>query len=198
MATAGMLLKLNSQMNREFYASNLYLHLSNWCSEQSLNGTATFLRAQAQSNVTQMMRMFNFMKSVGATPIVKAIDVPGEKLNSLEELFQKTMEEYEQRSSTLAQLADEAKELNDDSTVNFLRDLEKEQQHDGLLLQTILDEVRSAKLAGMCPVQTDQHACSVIPSCTASTKIRCLPAALLCSMRQSSCRFRRSLKPCSF
>lgn len=125
MATAGMLLKLNSQMNREFYASNLYLHLSNWCSEQSLNGTATFLRAQAQSNVTQMMRMFNFMKSVGATPIVKAIDVPGEKLNSLEELFQKTMEEYEQRSSTLAQLADEAKELNDDSTANFLRDLEK-------------------------------------------------------------------------
>lgn len=119
MATAGMLLKLNSQLNREFYASNLYLHLSNWCSEQSLNGTATFLRAQAQSNVTQMMRMFNFMKSVGATPIVKAIDVPGEKLNSLEELFQKTMEEYEQRSSTLAQLADEAKELNDDSTVNF-------------------------------------------------------------------------------
>ncbi|EGD5027558.1 non-heme ferritin-like protein [Escherichia coli] len=137
MATAGMLLKLNSQMNREFYASNLYLHLSNWCSEQSLNGTATFLRAQAQSNVTQMMRMFNFMKSVGATPIVKAIDVPGEKLNSLEE-------------------------LNDDSTVNFLRDLEKEQQHDGLLLQTILDEVRSAKLAGMCPVQTDQHVLNVV------------------------------------
>ena len=136
MATAGMLLKLNSQMNREFYASNLYLHLSNWCSEQSLNGTATFLRAQAQSNVTQM--------------------------NSLEELFQKTMEEYEQRSSTLAQLADEAKELNDDSTVNFLRDLEKEQQHDGLLLQTILDEVRSAKLAGMCPVQTDQHVLNVV------------------------------------
>ncbi|EOK5629613.1 ferritin, partial [Escherichia coli] len=51
---------------------------------------------------------------------------------------------------------------NDDSTVNFLRDLEKEQQHDGLLLQTILDEVRSAKLAGMCPVQTDQHVLNVV------------------------------------
>ncbi len=77
------------------------------------------------------------------------------------------MEEYEQRSdSVAAQLADEAKELNDDSTVNFLRDLEKEQQHDGLLLQTILDEVRSAKLAGMCPVQTDQHVseCRVTPA----------------------------------
>ncbi|XPE56041.1 non-heme ferritin-like protein [Shigella flexneri] len=150
MATAGMLLKLNSQMNREFYASNLYLHLSNWCSEQSLNGTATFLRAQAQSNVTQMMRMFNFMKSVGATPIVKDPLICMSKLNSLEELFQKTMEEYEQHSSTLAQLADEAKELNDDSTVDFLRNLEKEQQHDGLLLQTILDEVRSAETCRVC------------------------------------------------
>ena len=40
--------------------------------------------------------------------------------------------------------------------------LEKEQQHDGLLLQTILDEVRSAKLAGMCPVQTDQHVLNVV------------------------------------
>lgn len=161
MATAGMLLKLNSQMNREFYASNLYLHLSNWCSEQSLNGTATFLRAQAQSNVTQMMRMFNFMKSVGATPSLKPLMFPV-KTELSGRTVPKTMEEYEQRSSTLAQLADEAKELNDDSTVNFLRDLEKEQQHDGLLLQTILDEVRSAKLAGMCPVQTDQHVLNVV------------------------------------
>lgn len=28
MATAGMVHKLNTQMNLEFYASNLYLHLS--------------------------------------------------------------------------------------------------------------------------------------------------------------------------
>ena len=162
MATAGMLLKLNSQMNREFYASNLYLHLSNWCSEQSLNGTATFLRAQAQRNVTQMMRMFNFMKNAGANPVVKAIDVQGEDLHSLEELFQKTMDDFEQRASTLSQLTNEAEALNDAPTLDFLHDLEKEQQHDGLLLQTILDEVRSAKLAGMCPVQTDQHVLNVV------------------------------------
>lgn len=75
MAAVGMVQKLNTPMNLEFYASNLYLHLSEWCSEHSLTGTATFLRTQAQGNVTQMMRMFNFMKNAGATPIVKAIDV---------------------------------------------------------------------------------------------------------------------------
>ncbi len=63
MAAVGMVQKLNTPMNLEFYASNLYLHLSEWCSEHSLTGTATFLRTQAQGNVTQMMRMFNFMKT---------------------------------------------------------------------------------------------------------------------------------------
>lgn len=119
MAAVGMVQKLNTPMNLEFYASNLYLHLSEWCSEHSLTGTATFLRTQAQGNVTQMMRMFNFMKNAGATPIVKAIDVPGEELCSLEELFQKTLEDYQQRASTLSRLADEAKALNDASTLDF-------------------------------------------------------------------------------
>ncbi|HAE2266554.1 TPA_asm: non-heme ferritin-like protein [Salmonella enterica subsp. salamae serovar 60:g,m,t:z6] len=162
MAAVGMVQKLNTQMNLEFYASNLYLHLSEWCSEHSLTGTATFLRTQAQGNVTQMMRMFNFMKNAGATPIVNAIDVPGDELCSLEELFQKTLEDYQQRASTLSRLADEAKALNDASTLDFLHTLEKEQQQDGVLLQTILEEVRSAKRAGLCLAQTDQHLLNVV------------------------------------
>ena len=162
MAAVGIVHKLNTQMNLEFYASNLYLHLSEWCYEHSLTGTATFLRTQAQGNVTQMMRMFNFMKNAGANPIVKAIDVPGDDLTSLEELFQKTLEEYQQRSRTLSRLTDEAEALNDASTVDFLHDLEKEQQQDGVLLQTILDEVRSAKRAGLCMAQTDKHLLNVV------------------------------------
>jgi Ferritin-like protein len=75
MATQAMIQKLNAQMNLEFYASNLHLYLSEWCSENSLTGTATFFRTQAQSNVTHMMRVFDFIKDSGANPIVKALDV---------------------------------------------------------------------------------------------------------------------------
>ena len=74
MTNQTMMQKLNAQMNLEFYASNLHLHLSAWCSRKSLNGTATFFRTQAQSNVTHMMRVFNFLKGAGANPIVKAPD----------------------------------------------------------------------------------------------------------------------------
>ncbi len=44
MAVTGIAQKLNAQMNLEFYASNLYLHFSDWCNKHHLNGTATFLR----------------------------------------------------------------------------------------------------------------------------------------------------------
>lgn len=162
MATVGIVHKLNKQLNLEFYASNLYLRLSEWCSEQSLTGTATFLRSQAQGNITQMMRMFNFMKSAGAFPIVDAIDMHGDKLNSLEELVQKTLDDLEQRSSTLSRLADEAKAVNDASTLDFLHDLGKTQQQDSILLQNVMDAVRSAKRAGLCTAQTDQHLFNVV------------------------------------
>ncbi|VFS76551.1 ferritin-like protein [Raoultella terrigena] len=39
----------------------------------------------------------------------------------------------------------------------FLTLLEKEQQQDGMLLQTVLDEVRSADKAGLCLQQTDRR-----------------------------------------
>ncbi|EDQ7094683.1 non-heme ferritin-like protein, partial [Salmonella enterica subsp. arizonae] len=85
-----------------------------------------------------------------------------DELSSLEDLFQRTLEDYQQRASTLSRLANEAKALNDVSTLDFLHTLEKEQQQDGVLLQTILEEVRSAKQAGLCLAQTDQHLLNVV------------------------------------
>lgn len=53
MVVPGMVQKLNNQLNLEFHTSNLYLQLSEWCIQQRLNGTATFLRNRAQSSITR-------------------------------------------------------------------------------------------------------------------------------------------------
>ncbi|MDX6019967.1 non-heme ferritin-like protein [Scandinavium sp. V105_16] len=163
MTVPGMVQKLNAQMNLEFCASNFYLRLSEWCSEQKLTGTANFLRSQAQSNVTHMMRMFEFMKKSGAYPVVKESKPCGDnRCSTLEDLFLKTLEEHHQRTQTLCALTLEARTLQDDSTLRFLNTLEKEQEQDGVLLQTILDEVRSAHKAGLCMEQTDKHLTTVV------------------------------------
>ncbi|WP_265671103.1 non-heme ferritin-like protein [Klebsiella grimontii] len=157
MVVPGMVQKLNNQMNLEFHTSNLYLHLSEWCTQHRLNGTATFLRNRAQASITQMMRVFDFMKKSGAWPVVKAQDTYSAECTSLEDLFSKTVEDYQQRSSTLSSLAEEAKAQSDASTLRFLTLLAEQQDQDGMLLETILDEVRHADKAGTSEQQTDRH-----------------------------------------
>lgn len=164
METSGMVQKLNLQINRDFYSSNLYLRLSNWCSEQSLTGAATFLRKQAQCNVTQMMRIFNFMKQAGANPFVGSIEaLPGRcDCSSLEALFEKMVEDYQQRCAILSTLTAEATALKDEQTLAFLQSMDLEQQEEGLLLNTILDEVRHAHKAGLCMSQTDKFLTNLV------------------------------------
>ncbi|HAA1812458.1 TPA_asm: non-heme ferritin, partial [Campylobacter jejuni] len=38
---------LNEQINKEMYAANLYLSMSSWCYENSLDGAGAFLFAHA-------------------------------------------------------------------------------------------------------------------------------------------------------
>lgn len=104
-----------------------------------------------------MMRVFNFLKAAGANPVVKALDGINENYSSLEELFQKTLEEHEQRCTTLNKLADEARAQHDIITLKFLRDMDKEQQQDGMLLKTLADEIHNARQAGLRPEQADRH-----------------------------------------
>ncbi|MNN42508.1 Ferritin-1 [compost metagenome] len=162
MKLSGMIQKLNAQMNLEFCASNFYLSLSEWCFDHHLTSTATFLRSQAQSNVTHMMRVFEFMKNAGAYPVVKQSPPRVNRCATLEDLFVKTLEEHQQRASTLGALTREAQAMRDDKTLRFLHSLEKDQQQDGILLQTILEEVRYARKAGLCMQQTDQHLLNVV------------------------------------
>jgi len=162
MAHIGMVQRLNTQMNLEFQASSLYLSLSEWCEQHSLNGTATFLRSQAQGNITQMMRVFDYMKREGANPIVKASEPSNDCYSTLEDLFAKMLDEYAQRCAALTRLTAEAKAMHDVATLEFLQELAKEQQQDGLLLQTIMEEVRNAQLAGMGLPQTDQYLLNIV------------------------------------
>lgn len=162
MATLGMAQKLNSQVNLEFQASNLCLSLSEWCVQHNLPGSATFLRAQAQEKVNQMMRVFDFMKRAGAYPSVNARENPPDSFNSLEELFEKVLEEYNVRYEMLTRLSEEAEAVKDEKTFKFLRELEKAEQQDGVLLQLLISEIHRSLRDGKNIAQTDRALLNVV------------------------------------
>lgn len=156
MAVTDIVSKLNVQMNREFYSSNLYLQLSAWCIEHNLHDTAHFLRTQAQGTVTLMMRFFDHLKKMGENPVVQPLQnglTPG--CNSLAVLFEKMLNDYRLRAESLIQLQDEAISINDFSTLLFLQQIEKIQRKDGAVLVKMLEMVREADASGMCLMQTD-------------------------------------------
>ena len=81
---------------------------------------------------------------------------------SLEDLFTQTLSDYQQRSRLLSGLAQEAKAQSDDSTWRFLTLLAEEQQQDGLLLQSVLEEIRNADKAGLGMEQTDRRLMAIV------------------------------------
>jgi ferritin-like protein 2 len=97
-------------MNQEFYTSNLYLQLSQRCSENSLNGTALFLRHQAQNTVTQMMRMYEYIKQSGATPVLQEQHARCGEFSTLEDLFEQTVSDYQKRINALTSLTEDARQ----------------------------------------------------------------------------------------
>ena len=155
MAVPGMAQKLNTQMNLEFHASNVYLNLSEWCARHRFDGAATFLRTRAQSSITLTMRVFDYLKKAGDHAC-------NPECTSLEDLFTQTLSDYQQRSRLLSGLAQEAKAQSDDSTWRFLTLLAEEQQQDGLLLQSVLEEIRNADKAGLGMEQTDRRLMAIV------------------------------------
>ena len=62
MLKAEMIEKLNEQMNLELFSSLLYQQMSAWCSYNSFEGAAAFLRRHAQEEMTHMQRLFDIWK----------------------------------------------------------------------------------------------------------------------------------------
>lgn len=101
-------------------------------------------------------------EKAGNWPIVNPDHACNPECTSLEDLFTQTLSDYQQRSRLLSGLAQEAKAQSDDSTWRFLTLLAEEQQQDGLLLQSVLEEIRNADKAGLGMEQTDRRLMAIV------------------------------------
>jgi len=141
MLKASMIDKLNTQINLEFYSSNLYLQMSAWCEEKGFEGAAQFMRKHANEEMDHMTRLFTYVSETGALPILGAIDAPPHNFESLADLFQKTYEHECLITERINLLAHEAFTSQDYSTFNFLQWYVAEQHEEETLFKSILDKI---------------------------------------------------------
>ena len=67
---------LNDQINAELFSSYLYLSMSSWFSERSLSGFASWMRVQAQEELSHGMKIYDYILERGGKVKLAAIDQP--------------------------------------------------------------------------------------------------------------------------
>jgi len=141
MIKAPMVEKLNTQINLEFYSSNLYLQMSAWCEAEGFEGAAEFMRKHALEEMDHMTRLFTYVSETGALPILGAIEAPPHEYKSLADVFEKTYEHECLITERINSLAHEAFTNQDYSTFNFLQWYVAEQHEEETLFKSVLDKI---------------------------------------------------------
>ena len=143
MLSKAMVNSLNNQIGLESYSSNLYLQMSAWAEIKGLEGCATFLRAQAQDELTHMHRLFKYLYETGALPIVGAIEAPPMDFKSISAMFQQVHEHERFITGKINALMSLALKEQDHSTANFLQWYVSEQHEEEHTMQKILDRIKN-------------------------------------------------------
>jgi len=91
---------INNQINAELYSSYLYLSMSAWCSQETWNGFAHWMRLQAQEELSHAMKFYDYLNERGGTVRLAAIEKPKDTWASPLALF-KEVYEHEQKVTAM-------------------------------------------------------------------------------------------------
>ena len=139
--TETMTQALNDQLEREAYASFLYLSMASWLDTQGLNGAAQFMYRQSDEEREHMMRIFTYILDMDARAVVPAIEQPRIEFESVQKVFSEAYEHEKTVTASINNLVNQSIQENDHATNNFLQWYVEEQREEEALMRTILDKI---------------------------------------------------------
>ena len=86
--TKKMIDALNEQIKNEFYSAYMYLAMSAYLADLGLPGFASWMRIQAQEEVTHATKMYDYVLTRGGQVVLKAIDAPPKSWKSVLDVMQ--------------------------------------------------------------------------------------------------------------
>lgn len=118
---------LNDQINKEFFSSFLYLDMSNYYYDESLDGFGNWFGIQTQEEYAHAMLFVQYMQNNGHRPILEAIAKPDIEFTSFKQVLELTYEHELFISKSINDIYAVAYELKDFRTMQFLDWFVKEQ-----------------------------------------------------------------------
>jgi len=132
----------NSQITKEFNASQLYLSASIWCDQKELTGMASFTRAESCEERDHALEMVDFALKRDIPVSLEALPAPNADWTNIEALWADLLEAEKSNSQALYMLADAAQACQDHAVTTFLMPFHSEQVDAVASMKTILAKVR--------------------------------------------------------
>lgn len=115
-----MLVKLNDQLQKEFYSAYLYLSMEAYMRSLNLDGFASWFRVQTQEERDHAMAFFSFINKVGGEVTLQAIPQPRTNFSAPQEVFEIVLQHEQGVTQSIHALMDLAQELKDHTSQVFL------------------------------------------------------------------------------
>lgn len=142
MLSSKVIAMLNEQINKEMYAANLYLSMSSWCFENSLDGAGRFLSKHSSEESDHAKRLIKYLNETDSKVELKAVEKPNNSFASLIDVFEKTYEHEKFITKSINDLVDFTIAEKDYATFNFLQWYVSEQHEEEALFRGILDKIK--------------------------------------------------------
>ncbi len=99
---------INVQINAELYSSYLYLSMSAWCTQETWNGFAHWLRLQAQEELEHAMKFYDYLNERGGSITLSAIDAPKAEWKDVGSLFREVYAHEQKVTGMIHAMVEEA------------------------------------------------------------------------------------------
>lgn len=134
--------KLNEQIVKEGYSSNLYLAMASWTETEGYAGVAQWLYAQASEELMHMMKFIHFINERGGKAIIPAFEQPPVKFEGIKKLFDQVLEHEQYISSSINDIVALVIKENDFATHNWVQWFVTEQVEEEASVQSIIDKLK--------------------------------------------------------
>jgi ferritin len=136
---------LNRQINAELHSAYLYLSMAAYFESENLSGMGTWMRVQAQEELTHAMKLFDFINERDGRVTLTELEGPQTEWRSPLDAFQGAYAHECKISALINQLVDLSIQESDHAANAFLQWFVSEQVEEEATAKSIVDKL---KLAG--------------------------------------------------
>lgn len=112
---------LNNQVKMEAEASAKYLAMASWCDRNGYTHSATYFLRQSDEERKHMLRIFNYLLTVGGTAISPAIPEVPQEYPSFRSVFETALQSEINVTTSINRIVTASRAEEDYATENFLQ-----------------------------------------------------------------------------